>query len=202
MFNYSPRIEHFFIPALLSAIGEGVRHTTWTTLGWVLYGLAGVACVMIIAALWFEIKRENFYSSPAGPGQLDEWPRDVDATTMISDTVDGQISNYHLPADDQQLAALARGLLVDGAPFSERRWTGRGKPFSDVGFEKLRGEMIRRGLAYWKNGKDKRQGSDLTVAGRRVLAKRLPSPTQKVLVPESSDMSHARTPTRTEGAAD
>jgi len=187
MFNYSPRIEHFFVPGVLAAIGEGVRHTNWTPLGWVLYALALVASVMIIVALWFEIKRDLAFSSPVAGGPVEEWPRDVDEVTMISDTVGTTTSNYFLPGTDKQLDALAHGLIVQGIAFAERNWTGRGKPFSDGGFESLRGEMIRRGLAYWKNGKDNRQGAALTVIGKRVLKKRLPSPTPSVLMPEMAD---------------
>lgn len=187
MFNYSPRIEHFFVPAILSVTGEGLRQTTWLSLGWIFYSLAVIACLMIIVALWFEIRRENFYSSPVQPGQEQEWPRDVDEVTVISDTQGTTTSNYFLPATGPQLDALAQGLLVDGVPFIERKWIGRGKPFSDVGFEKLRAEMVRRGLAYWKNAKDNRQGAGLTVCGKRVLKKRLPSPTTARLEPIQAD---------------
>ena len=77
-------------------------------------------------------------------------------------------SVYPLPADLPQLQALAQG-LTQGRPFSEREWTGSGKPFSVAGFKALRSEMIKRGLICLANDKDVRQGYQLTPEGWKMV---------------------------------
>lgn len=79
----------------------------------------------------------------------------------ISETVD-------LPCDDDQLSTLAKGLIND-LPFSEKFWTGRGKPFSTNQFRTLRDAMMKRGLCEYVNARDPRQGIRLTEEGRGVM---------------------------------
>jgi len=80
----------------------------------------------------------------------------------------------------EKLPELASGLL-SGRQFSQTVWTGGGRLFSRAEFENVRGEMIRRGLARWKNPAAPAQGAELTPAGRAVLRKLAgrdsPSPT-------------------------
>jgi Zn-dependent protease with chaperone function len=89
-------------------------------------------------------------------------------------------SVYPLPGSIDQMQALAGG-LARGLPFSERAWTGGGRPFSLAEFRALRAEMIKRGLLEMANDKDQRQGYHLTEEGRAVMDEfmGLPSPSDR-----------------------
>lgn len=177
MFDYSPRIEHWIMPALLAAAGEGLRLTTWSTLGWVFYGLAGLACLMIGYALVAEVRRAERMISPAGETPSESFDRSGPGSVDVSLMDGSSMQRYQLPATAKQLEALADGLLNKGQGFSQRAWTGLGRPLSIDGFKTLRAEMVRRGLACLVNSKDPRQGYGLTKAGERIMKKFLPSPT-------------------------
>lgn len=71
---------------------------------------------------------------------------------------------FDLPGSLEDLKALAQGLL-DGRPFTEREWTGRGKPYASEAFRSLRRELLRRGLIELASTKDARQGYVLTDEG-------------------------------------
>lgn len=73
-----------------------------------------------------------------------------------------------LPVDEITLSLLAVGLLA-GRPFSERHWTGAGRPLSVNQFRELRDEMKARGIIEPVSVKDTRQGYKLTAAGRAVM---------------------------------
>lgn len=187
MFNYSPRIEHFFVPCFFFAVGEGVRHTSWTLLGWVLYALGVVVVLTIIGALIAEVKNNKVYGGAENVSDYEQL-KSAPAQVLSVELTEGTNTKiFHLPGQPRQLEELARGLLDQGATFTQRRWTGRGKPFSIDQFNALRDEMLRRGLAYYVSEKDPRQGCDLTRVGKQVLRKYLPSPTAAVLVPEMVD---------------
>ena len=79
-----------------------------------------------------------------------------------------QWNTFDLPATEDQLKALATGLLRN-TTLSERNWTGNGRPFSIQEFLDLRSEMLKRGLIMQINPKDPRQGFDLTEAGRQLM---------------------------------
>ena len=85
-----------------------------------------------------------------------------------------QTAIFDLPATPEQLTALAVGLLRGRIPFSEREWTGAGRPFSVNEFRGLRSEMIKRQLMTLKNEKDARQGYVPTAEGQAVLEQFLP----------------------------
>ncbi|APU89214.1 hypothetical protein Rctr41k_02 [Virus Rctr41k] len=71
---------------------------------------------------------------------------------------------FDLPGSLGDLKTLAQGLL-DGRPFTEREWTGRGKPYASEAFRSLRRELLRRGLIELASTKDARQGYVLTDEG-------------------------------------
>jgi hypothetical protein len=73
-----------------------------------------------------------------------------------------------LPVPEQDLSLLAVGLLA-GRPFSERLWTGKGRPLSVSQFRALRDEMHARGIIEPVSVKDVRQGYKLTRAGVAVM---------------------------------
>jgi hypothetical protein len=85
--------------------------------------------------------------------------------------------HYYLPVTDRQLELLARGLLVEAKPFSERAWAGKYRPFSITEFEALRDEMVTRQLAEWKDTDARQLGLRLTAEGHRIMEQVLaPSP--------------------------
>lgn len=84
----------------------------------------------------------------------------------------------------EQLVELSRGLL-DGIPFTEREWTGKGKPFSSGqggSFRKVRSDWLKQGFLEVVSDKDNRQGFDLTDAGWAFCAK------MAGIIPEAIDV--------------
>jgi hypothetical protein len=85
--------------------------------------------------------------------------------------------DIRLSADDDQLHQLANGFSY-GRPFTEREWTGAGKPFSSAGFRALRSEMLKYGLIEQASDADPRRGFKLTTDGEEWRKRyALPSPT-------------------------
>jgi hypothetical protein len=187
MFNYSPRIEHFFMPGILCTIGEALRHYNLAILGWTFYGLGAGALLMIIVTVGFEIAREMRSSDPER-AQVDASTLRTEPTiTHVSVTEGTNTKLINLPANEKQLEALAVGVLHHGRSLSQREWTGAGRPFSINQFNALRDEMQRRGLLHLVSEKDPRQGVALNRVGVAMLSKFLPSPTVQTLVSESAD---------------
>jgi|CXWL01.1.fsa_nt_gi hypothetical protein len=91
--------------------------------------------------------------------------------TLNRISTDGHFSGeyFDLPGTMAQLKMLADGLL-NGVPFTTREWTGDKKPYSSDGFQKLRKEMLRRGLVELASEKDSRQGYVLTDEGSQFMA--------------------------------
>ena len=129
------------------------------------------------AGTWLQLQRHWF--SLTGLEKLTGLDLDNNGTigeppeirVRISEVNDG--GHYHetiahLPATLEQMQALAAGLLA-GDPFSERTWTGSGRPFSVDGFRALRSELIKRGLLAVASPKDPRQGFILTAVGRQTM---------------------------------
>lgn len=78
-----------------------------------------------------------------------------------------------LEVTEEELVELARGLL-NGRPFTEREWTGKGKPFSsgqEGSFRRLRSAWLKQGLLQVVSDKDHRQGFDFTDEGWATLEK-------------------------------
>lgn len=88
----------------------------------------------------------------------------------ISEDQGRHVEFIDLPARPEQLKSLATG-LQQGRTFALTAWSNQ---FTRPEFEMLRDEMVRRGLARWKNDKHHQLGADLTPAGRAVF-KRLTS---------------------------
>lgn len=73
-----------------------------------------------------------------------------------------------LPGGEEKLIRLAKG-LSEGKPFTVRFWTGKAGLYSGPDFERLRAELIARGLARWRSEHDTKQGCDLTAKGKAVM---------------------------------
>lgn len=70
----------------------------------------------------------------------------------------------NLPASEEQLRILADG-FEHGTPFTDRAYSGSGKPFSIAEFIMLRRAMEKAGLVEQVSEKDPRQGYRLTAEG-------------------------------------
>lgn len=106
-------------------------------------------------------------------GRSEQVPVEEEAPRVIRIQLvkdDGHLSadTIDLPGDRESLGTLARGLL-NGMPFSESMWTGKGKPFSSKSFRALRDVMKQKGLCEYINESDPRQGIRLTEEGRQVM---------------------------------
>jgi hypothetical protein len=122
---------------------------------------------------WFDLTRSN-----QPKVQIESVDHDNDPATprivriQIDKSEDGQVKQwklFDLPATDEQMSALATGLLNGHRPFSEREWAGAGRPFSSNEFRDLRAELIKRELITLKSEKDPRQGYVLTDDGKSVF---------------------------------
>ena len=106
-----------------------------------------------------------------GPAPLPEDnPRVIQV--RLNEVKDGHLKaqrRYEIHASDNQMAALARGLLQENRQFTVREWCGAGKPFSVEQFISLRAEMVRGEMLVMASEKDARRGFVLTKAGRAVL---------------------------------
>jgi hypothetical protein len=74
------------------------------------------------------------------------------------------------------MLSLGMGIL-GGIPFSEGRWTGKGKPFSIDEFRELREYFHETELIELVNEKDARQGYQFTDKGLEMFKHYVPYPT-------------------------
>lgn len=188
MDTYIPKPWHMLMPLAMFALG------TWSMLSsaWRLFGMACFGAGAI-TAIWIGIAgvleaRINYLtmvnaSADQGMGTMYRAPTDAKEMSVTNiklntseDEGSYQLKYIKLPVPEHKLSALAQG-LINGMPFSERQWTGLGKPFSSSEFRDLRNEMSKRGLINPVSFKDPRQGYALTAAGRAIMRHYVPSPT-------------------------
>jgi hypothetical protein len=125
-----------------------------------------------------------------------EWARRVDTIAGVQEQLQAATVNaqtvrvsldynermagdfLELPGGRDKLFTLAEG-LTSGKPFTVRAWTGAAGLYTGPDFERLRAELLARGLAAWKSPHDNKSGCVLTAKGRAFfagLAKAHPSP--------------------------
>jgi hypothetical protein len=73
-----------------------------------------------------------------------------------------------LPGGRDRLITLAQGLTA-GKSFTVRNWAGGGGLYAGATFDRLREELIARGLARWQSEHDHRGGVELTAKGRATM---------------------------------
>jgi len=167
---YALRARHPLTPGLVAGLLAWAATWLWLQRHWYTLTLEAI------------VNRDLDGDGVIGVRQEPPEPPEVRVrVSMVKENGHYQESIYHLPATLEQMRALAEGLLVSGVPFTERRWTGPGKPFSTGEFRALRAELIKRGLIMPASEKDARQGFVLTQVGEQVLRGFLleepPSPT-------------------------
>lgn len=84
-----------------------------------------------------------------------------------------------IPCSPEDFRRLAVGIIQRRMPFSETAWTGKGKPFSQKGFQKLRSYLIVKGLVTVANSKNKLAGYVFTRDGVDMLKDYLPHPSEE-----------------------
>ena len=72
----------------------------------------------------------------------------------------------HLNVDRERFMEFVRGIL-SGEPVTVARWTGSGRTFRRGEFEKLRSELMERGILRWRGTRN--HGVEVTEEGREVL---------------------------------
>jgi hypothetical protein len=154
-------------PALLFAV------IAWVAMLWRLFRHWLRLTMPVIEYVARDLADDGMLNNSAQPAAEEE-PLKVIRIQIIKDN--GHVSSdIPLPGDREALGLLARGLL-NGMPFSESMWTGKGKPFSTKTFRALREVMRSNGLAQYVNDAEPKQGMRLTDEGRQVM-ETLASPT-------------------------
>jgi len=179
--NYTSRPWHLVFPLCLFALGS--LSFTWN--GWMLFGVVCylVAFVssgwIVIAGMW--CAWSQYYDSVAGVLTASQ-KSDLDKMAALGlkfnddfpdrlrvDLYSGhQSRHFALPISPVKLRSLSIALL-NGQPFSEKRWVGDGKLLSSSEFRKLSLVMRDERLIVPVSDKDNRQGFMLTDAGRQTL---------------------------------
>lgn len=184
---YSPRPWHLVLPVALFALGARAFDSggAWylVAVGVMLWILAWVVVVWIVLASMAEHK-SRYYDSVSSA--LDSANRcDIEkiaslgftqkeiknrVSVELHDKTDGANTTryFELPVSAPRLVPLARA-VIEGQPFSERRWTGAGGLLSADEFRRLRGVMREKGLIEPVSEKDPRQGYKLTESGLGVF---------------------------------
>lgn len=143
-----------------------VTTATWILLGMHWYKLTNIDYLEKITGL--DLNRDG----KIGGGD-ERAAKEVERTIKINlqeVTPEGhlRVSIARFPLDPDTMSMLATALL-GGLPFTERHWTGAGKPLSLAQFREIRAEMIARGMLEPANPKAPQQGYRLTRAGAAAM---------------------------------
>jgi len=181
MYGYNSRPWHLIFPLMLSALGcVALLSDDWYIFSGFCFVFSFASFLwIVIAGLWAE--RARYYESVADAINASS-KVDLDKLAALGLKSDDQLSDklhidlyeghqsrhFDLPVSHVKLRPLAVALL-DGQPFSEKRWVIDGKLLSSSEFRSLRAMMKSKGLIQPVSEKDNRQGFALTDAGRQVL---------------------------------
>lgn len=189
MFGYSAKPHHYFISIIICVIAELARHNGYVLFSIFVYIVGMLAAFCITYSFVYEVRYYNsLRDEKRANDEHDQRLDDLQTVHVEMNTSPSQTRIFDLPASPRQLEQLASGLLLAGDSFSQKKWTGKFKPFSINQFCDLRDEMIKRGMIVQISEKDPRQGYTLTSIGRAVLKKFIPhSPTTEDLEPLQED---------------
>ena len=170
------------LQALITGVSCGVAAlavTAWFGLPWLAIG--GTVAAVTMAGAWLSYRGRWAWTlerllgvdlnndSVIGQPQPDlpALPESVHIE-LIQDQ--GRRGDYiDLPATPTQLKALASGIVNQNRQFALTLWAGEAGIFTRPQFEKLRAELIDRGLAEWKKADAPNQGCKLTPQGLAVM---------------------------------
>ncbi len=175
-----PLLQAFITSALLALAVLIVSFVCGWWDGWKLavavFGVMPLVAWVYLQRRWLVLTAERVFQRDFDGGGIGVSPGSASAEphvvkVQVNHIREGghlQVDLMDLPCTVEQLRDLAQGLL-DGAPFSEGEWTGRGRPFSVAEFRALRSAMLRRSLLQMRSKKDLRQGFELTEEGKAVM---------------------------------
>lgn len=182
MDSYSPRPWHLILSVLLLGLGAWCfKFGVWylVAVGVVLWLLALVAVVWMVyddiaerrAQYWDSVSRAIDSANRSDLEKLASLgftQKEIQnrVSVELTDKREGANNSryFELPVSSVKLVPVARAIL-DGQPFSERRWTGAGGLLTSSEFRRLRGVMREKKLIVPVSEKDERQGYKLTPAG-------------------------------------
>jgi hypothetical protein len=189
----NPSVAGDVIVPLYQSLASGVMAGVLVaipTLAWSWpWTVPAVSTVVVTAAVWawrlvdlvdLLRKVERWTNTDLdGDGKIGEAPVPV---VKVETTVKDEHGNVQqmtfgeVHASEDQLRALAWGLIMERRPFSRQEWTtGPHKAFTDPEFRKMRQDMIDEGLAQ-AAGDGANAGYRLTLTGRKFLNQYLPHP--------------------------
>jgi hypothetical protein len=181
-----------FLQAAISAILAGIAAGVITALlGWQWWKIAGAVTAVVALYSWLSFRSRWAYVAEKVLGiDIDQDgyigsppPEALPPVRVELLQNEGRQADFiDLPATPDQLQALADGLQT-GRQFALTSFAGQGKPFTRPEFEQLRAELIRRGLAAWRNQNHPGQGCELTKSGRAVMRRFCSEATQRRLPP-------------------
>lgn len=182
------------ITAVLVMLGTAVLLYVFNVLDW--FRPAAILGVFTWVATWLYLQRrwinltqlETFLNWDLNNDSVIGEPPKAEQFVIRLDEITSdnhyRSRNIESVITKEKLIIVARGLLV-GLPFTERRWTGEGKPLSVNEFRALRSMWLKHGLIELVSDKDHRQGFYLTDQGWAVLEK-IAGPIQEE--PEEEDV--------------
>jgi hypothetical protein len=78
------------------------------------------------------------------------------------------LKNLEIPIEPNKVSTLAHG-MVNGRPFSEAEWAGKGRLLSGPKFRELQDWLLSHGYVSWRNDENHRLGVELSGRGRRLF---------------------------------
>lgn len=159
------------------AVAEYASSWVWDVFAFVLWILSIYQASVASAQAWesaFQAEHANkVYQRPE---TIERFAVQVDANKWVYATMPG--------INPRRLEVLAQG-LINGRPFTEREWTGKGRELTEGQFEYVRQVCLKRKLAEPK-GTTPQQGYDTTPLGWVYWAQVASGEAKKVMPPSPS----------------
>lgn len=155
------------IVGLGSAMGQA-PFSPW--LAGMLFGTIAMLLSFVLFVYWSQYLLEMLYGVDLnGDGRLG--PPEAPTQDKVEITVrnGGTTQYFDLPGTADQLRQFAHGVVNGGIGLEKDLWSGDGKLYRTVDYKSLRGELIKRGWARYKNGSTN-QTLEVTEEGRAALA--------------------------------
>jgi hypothetical protein len=200
------------IPLLQAVTTGALIGTTAGAAGWALRwdspGAVGLATGAAVASLAWVSYRADWADRIRAVLGIQQ--QAATSTAAYAQTVRVEVisDNAHagdfldLPGGRDRLMTLAQG-LTSGKPLTVRTWAGGGGLYAGAEFDRLRTELIARGLARWQSEHDHRAGVTLTAKGAATmrglaLASATPTPSlgfhlEELQSPQDQSRSHRHT---------
>lgn len=175
---------------LCGAVAVSVWALSRSVNGWTVFisAVSAAALIAWIAALrrWRELLNHDHGLTEITQAESAIYPAET-VRLEISQNNGAWIDWIDLPLDPERLSKLACELAA-GKDLSLANFAGSGKLLSRSEFERLRSELIDRGLARWISDHGHTTGCELTASGRGVM-RRLAESRNALTPPARSSLS-------------